>query len=64
MIAVERDERCLAALAEIAAHYPGRLDIVAGDALALDYPAFRGERGRGDVRICANLPYNIGDRRC
>ena len=36
VIAVERDERCLAALAEIAAAYSGRLEIVAADALALD----------------------------
>ena len=36
VIAVERDERALAALAEIAAHYPGRLDIVSGDALKID----------------------------
>ncbi|MDI9847199.1 16S rRNA (adenine(1518)-N(6)/adenine(1519)-N(6))-dimethyltransferase RsmA [Rhodoblastus sp. 17X3] len=61
VIAVERDERCLAALEEIAQAYPGRLDIVPGDALALDYPAFLAERGiAGKVRICANLPYNIG----
>jgi 16S rRNA (adenine1518-N6/adenine1519-N6)-dimethyltransferase len=61
VIAVERDERCLAALEEIAQAYPGRLDIVPGDALALDYPALFAERGIvGKVRICANLPYNIG----
>jgi 16S rRNA (adenine1518-N6/adenine1519-N6)-dimethyltransferase len=56
VIAVERDERALAALAEIAAHYPGRLEIVAGDALAFDArPHLRGER----ARVIANLPYNI-----
>jgi 16S rRNA (adenine1518-N6/adenine1519-N6)-dimethyltransferase len=61
VIAVERDERCLAALEEIAGAYPGRLDIVPGDALALDYPAFLATRGiAGKIRICANLPYNIG----
>ena len=61
VIAVERDERCIAALEEIAQAYPGRLEIVPGDAMALDYPAFLAERGlAGDVRICANLPYNIG----
>jgi 16S rRNA (adenine1518-N6/adenine1519-N6)-dimethyltransferase len=56
IIAIERDERALAALAEIAAHYPGRLEVVAADALAFD-PASRldGER----ARIVANLPYNI-----
>ncbi|WP_294537576.1 16S rRNA (adenine(1518)-N(6)/adenine(1519)-N(6))-dimethyltransferase RsmA [uncultured Rhodoblastus sp.] len=61
VIAVERDERCLPALAEIAAHYPGRLDVVAADALTLDYPTFLGAHNvAGPVRICANLPYNIG----
>jgi 16S rRNA (adenine1518-N6/adenine1519-N6)-dimethyltransferase len=61
VIAVERDERCLAALEEIAQAFPGRLEIVAGDALALDYPAFVAERvDAGPFRICANLPYNIG----
>ncbi|HEY6259414.1 MAG TPA: 16S rRNA (adenine(1518)-N(6)/adenine(1519)-N(6))-dimethyltransferase RsmA [Xanthobacteraceae bacterium] len=56
VIAVERDERALAALAEIAAHYPGRLDVVSADALEFD-PRSRlaGER----ARIVANLPYNI-----
>src|SRR5260370_9978820 len=34
--AIERDPRCLAAPGELAAHYPGRLDLAAGDALALD----------------------------
>ncbi len=61
LIVVERDERCLAALEEIAQAYPSRLDIVSGDALALDLPTLLAERGiGGDIRICANLPYNIG----
>jgi 16S rRNA (adenine1518-N6/adenine1519-N6)-dimethyltransferase len=61
IIAVERDERCLAALAEISAHYPGRLEVVNADAMTLDYPKFLEERGVvGNLRICANLPYNIG----
>jgi len=61
VLAVERDDRCLAALEEVAAAYPGQLTLVPGDALALDYPAFLAERGvSGPVRICANLPYNIG----
>jgi 16S rRNA (adenine1518-N6/adenine1519-N6)-dimethyltransferase len=56
IIAVERDDRAIAALQEIAAHYPGRLDIEAADALIFD-PA---ERLRaGPARIVANLPYNI-----
>ncbi len=55
VIAVERDPRCLAALGELAARYPGRLDLVAGDALALD-PVALSEPPR---KIVANLPYNI-----
>jgi 16S rRNA (adenine1518-N6/adenine1519-N6)-dimethyltransferase len=61
VIAVERDARCLAALADIAAAYPGRLEIVGADALAVDETALFAERGiDGPVRIAANLPYNIG----
>ncbi len=60
MIAIERDARCLPALAEIAARYPGRLDIVEGDALTLDPAALAREKGvGGPARICANLPYNV-----
>lgn len=57
VVAVERDERCLAALAAIAAHYPGRLDVIAGDALETDFETLG---LAGPVRIVANLPYNIG----
>lgn len=62
VIAIERDERCLAALAEVSDHYPGRLEIIAGDALKTDFAALaEGARGgNGSVRIVANLPYNIG----
>jgi len=56
VIAIERDERALAALGEIAAHYPGRLEIVAGDALSIDP---RPLIGAGPARVVANLPYNI-----
>jgi 16S rRNA (adenine1518-N6/adenine1519-N6)-dimethyltransferase len=56
VIAVERDERALAALAEIAVRYPGRLDIVAGDALDFDV---RSRLDVGPTRVVANLPYNI-----
>jgi 16S rRNA (adenine1518-N6/adenine1519-N6)-dimethyltransferase len=56
VIAVERDERAIAALREIAEHYPGRLDIVAADAMTFDP---RGGLARGPTRIVANLPYNI-----
>jgi 16S rRNA (adenine1518-N6/adenine1519-N6)-dimethyltransferase len=58
VIAVERDERCLPALEEIGAHYPGRLEIVAADALKIDLAGLA--RGERPVRIVANLPYNIG----
>jgi 16S rRNA (adenine1518-N6/adenine1519-N6)-dimethyltransferase len=56
VIAVERDTRAVGALEEIAAHYPDRLQIIAGDALELD---LRQHLGGGPVRIVANLPYNI-----
>ena len=56
VIAIERDERAIAALEEISARYPGRLTIVSGDALAVDVrPMLRG----GPARVAANLPYNI-----
>ena len=61
VVAIERDERCLAALAEIEAACPGRLVIVPGDALEIDYAALAVEHAPGGpVRIVANLPYNIG----
>jgi 16S rRNA (adenine1518-N6/adenine1519-N6)-dimethyltransferase len=57
VVAVEKDSRCLPALAEISAHYPGRLEVIEGDALELDPVELTG----GDkVRIAANLPYNVG----
>ncbi len=59
VIAVERDERCLDALAEVAARYPGRLDVVSGDAMETDFAALAAN-AQGAVRIVANLPYNIG----
>lgn len=57
--AVERDRRAIAALEEIAAHYPGRLEIIEGDALAIDTAALGSDRGDGAPVIVANLPYNI-----
>ena len=57
VICVERDERCLPALAEIADAYPDKLSVVSGDALKLDELALFGS---ARVRIAANLPYNIG----
>ncbi len=56
VVAIERDQRAIAALEEIAARYPGRLDIVAGDALRIDV---REHLGPERARIVANLPYNI-----
>jgi 16S rRNA (adenine1518-N6/adenine1519-N6)-dimethyltransferase len=56
VIAIERDDRAINALQEIAARYPGRIDIVPGDALEFDARAHLGfER----ARVIANLPYNI-----
>jgi 16S rRNA (adenine1518-N6/adenine1519-N6)-dimethyltransferase len=56
VIAIERDERAVAALREISARYPERLDIVSGDALTFDpKPHLRDK----PARIVANLPYNI-----
>lgn len=54
--AVERDRRCLPALAELAEAAPGQLRVIEGDALTIDE---RAEAGKG-AHIAANLPYNIG----
>jgi 16S rRNA (adenine1518-N6/adenine1519-N6)-dimethyltransferase len=56
VIAIERDARAIAALEEIAAHYPGRLTVIEGDALDFDP---RPHLDGGPARIVANLPYNI-----
>ncbi len=56
VIAIERDDRAIAALEEIATRYPGQLEIVAGDALEFDAQA---HLGGSRARIIANLPYNI-----
>ena len=55
VIAIERDERCVAALEELKTVYPARLEIIAGDALAIDTATLVA----GPARIVANLPYNI-----
>jgi len=55
VIAIERDDRAIAALAELKEHYPDRLDIVAADALKFDAAG----AVTGPARIVANLPYNI-----
>lgn len=54
--AVERDPRCLPALAELGEAAPGRLRVIGGDALAIDPER---EIGR-PAHIVANLPYNVG----
>ena len=58
VVAIERDPRCLAALAELAAAYPGRLELLAGDARELDPVALSSP----PRKIVANLPYNIGTK--
>ena len=58
VVAIERDSRCLAALAELAAAYPGRLELLAGDARELDPVALSSP----PRKIVANLPYNIGTK--
>ena len=55
VIAVERDTRALPALQEIAAHYPGKLEIISGDAMEVDWAKLI----KGPAKIVANLPYNI-----
>ena len=56
IVAIERDQRAIAALEEIAARYPGRLEIIAGDALSVDP---REQLGPERARVVANLPFNI-----
>ena len=56
VLAVEKDTRCIAALEEVAAAYPGRLEVVNADALELDVAG----RLTPPVKIAANLPYNVG----
>ncbi len=58
VIGIERDPRCRPALEAIAAHYPGRLAIVEGDALSVDQAALVHD-SPGPVRIVANLPYSV-----
>ena len=56
VLAIEKDHRCLPALAEIAAVYPGQLEVVNADALTIDPLAHLSP----PIRIVANLPYNVG----
>ncbi len=54
--AIERDARCLPALAELAEAFPGKLRVIEGDALEVDHAALMGE----PFAIASNLPYNVG----
>ena len=56
VLAIEKDSRCIAALQEVAAVYPGRLDVLNADALTVDVAG----KLTAPIRIAANLPYNIG----
>ena len=56
VVAIERDPRCMPALAQIASHWPGRLEVIEADALTVDLSTLV-EPG---ARIIANLPYNVG----
>ncbi len=61
VIAVERDARALPVLAEVSDFYPGRLEVIEGDALKTDFAALAAEKAEGGpVKIIANLPYNVG----
>ena len=56
VIAVERDRRCLPALAELETAFPGQLDVIEEDALKIEERAVVGDGGH----VVANLPYNVG----
>jgi len=56
VLAVEKDARCLPALEEIAAAYPGRLEVLLGDALDVDVLSHL----TPPIKVVANLPYNVG----
>ena len=55
VLAIERDRRTLPALAEISIAYPNRLDVIAEDALAMNWSSTI----KGPAKIVANLPYNV-----
>ena len=56
VLCIEKDSRCIAALNEIAAAYPGQLTVIEGDALEVDPLAHL----TPPIRVAANLPYNVG----
>jgi len=55
VIAVERDQRCLPALQEISDHYDGKLEVIEGDALQMDWHSVLNR----PAKVVANLPYNV-----
>ncbi len=55
VIAIERDRRCIAALAEVSEAYSGRLTVIEADALEMDITAL----AKGPSKVVANLPYNV-----
>ncbi len=57
VIAIERDDRCLPALADVAAGYPGRLEVHPADALEVDWRQLLGDAP--SASIVANLPYGV-----
>lgn len=59
VIAIEKDPRCLQALAQIEAAYPSRVTVIEGDALKVDLAMLAKDAPPGPVRVVANLPYNI-----
>lgn len=56
VVAVERDRRCIPALAELQDKFAGRLTILEADALNVDERA----QGLDGGHVVANLPYNVG----
>ncbi|MDJ0994275.1 MAG: 16S rRNA (adenine(1518)-N(6)/adenine(1519)-N(6))-dimethyltransferase RsmA [Dinoroseobacter sp.] len=56
VLAIEKDERCLPALSQVAEAYPGRLEVISGDALDVDPLGHL----TPPIHIAANLPYNVG----
>ena len=58
VVAIEKDSRCISALKEIQNHYPGRLQIIKGDAIEIQQEKYFTK----PVKVVANLPYNVGTK--
>ena len=56
VLAIEKDDRCMSALAEIEAAYPNRLQVINADALDMDPTQYL----KAPIKVAANLPYNVG----